>query len=297
MKIKKFLLSIILIFVSIISISGCAKVEVIRTVDSYYAIMDKLVVTLDEKKLGNNYSTVKENVNADMITFRNYVNSWIKSFELDYPKVYLELQKGIVCEIPEGNNNELSILLSFSDISCFSIFYGLKTIDDVEYTSAMEDKGPFLANILNKEYKTEEFGLFLYKYSMINNGGILDIIEDYEIKNIDVNYYEKYRQMTGYSLSDLELTQIFTYPDDRIYSNADTKEVLNGVTFLAWDLSDKGKDFEMSIYKIAPQTITWYVLALVISAVFIVIAIIFISIKYRKEVKVYITKQDVEKNE
>ena len=92
------------------------------------------------------------------------------------------------------------------------------------------------------------------------------------------------------------VTQIFAYPDDRLYSNADVKEVVAGVTFLAWDLSDKGTDFEMSIFKLAPRSFSWYMLALGISAIFVVIATIVIAVKYRNEITVKITKQDVEKN-
>lgn len=296
MKLRKLLVAFSLIFVSILTCFGCAKVEVIRTVDSYNVIMDKLVVTLDEDKLHNNYNNVRDNVLADMVTFRNYVNEWIEGYQEDYPKIYLEMKEGIVCEIPESQNNELSIIITFADISFFAVFYGLATINDVEYVSAMEDKGPFLAGMFNQEYQTEEFNLFLYKYSKVSSNGIMNTIKDYKIDGVDTNYYEKYTGITNYSLSDLEVTQIFAYPDDRLYSNADVKEVAGGITFLAWDLSDKGADFEMEIYKLGPKGVSWYVLALIISAVFVVIASFVIAIKYRKEVTVKITKQDVEKN-
>ena len=276
--------------------SGCAKVEMMRTVDSYRIIMDKLVVTLDKGKLLNNYDNVRNNVIADMITFRNYVHDWIEGYKDEYPKVYLDMKEGIVCEVPESHSNELSVVITFADISFFAVFYGLANINNVEYACAMEDVGPFIQEIFDQEYKTEEFNLFLYKYSMVSNKGIMDTIKDYKIDGIDTNYYEKYTELTGCSLSDLDVTQIFAYPDDRLYSNADVKEVVAGVTFLAWDLNEKGSDFEMSIYKLAPKSASWYMLALGISAVFVVIATIVIAIKYKNEITVKISKQDVEKN-
>lgn len=296
MKLKKLLFCISLIFVSIVSFTGCAKVEMMRTVDSYSVIMDKLVVTLDKDKLLNNYATVRTSVIADMVQFRNYVHDWIEGYKDDYPKVYLDMKEGIICEVPESQNNELSVVITFADISFFAVFYGLATINDVEYASAMKDVGPFIADIFNQEYKTEEFNLFLYKYSMVSNKGIMDTIKDYKIDGIDTNYYEKYTDMTTYSLSDLDVTQIFAYPEDRLYSNADVKEVTGGVTFLAWDLSDKGSDFEMEIYKLAPSSSSWYIVALITSAAFAVIATFLINIKYKNEITVKITKQDVEKN-
>ena len=297
MKLKKILFCISLILVSIISFSGCAKVELMRTVDSYSVIMDKLVVTLDKDKLLNNYTTVRAAVVADMVQFRNYVHDWIEGYKEEYPKVYLDMKDGIVCEIPESQNNELSIVITFADISFFAVFYGLATINDVEYASAMQDVGPFIADIFNQEYKSEEFNLFLYKYSMVSSKGIMDTIKDYKVDGIDTNYYEKYTELTGCSLSDLDVTQIFAYPEDRLYSNADVKEVVGGVTFLAWDLSDKGADFEMEIYKLAPNSASWYIVALFVSAIFAIVATIFISIRYKNEITVKITKQDVEKND
>ena len=296
MKFKKLLISLSLIIVAIISMSGCAKVEIMRTVDSYRVIMDKLVVTLDKNKLLNNYDNVRNSVIADMITFRNYVHDWIEGYKDEYPKVYLDMKEGIICEVPESQNNELSVVITFADISFFAVFYGLADINDVEYAHAMEDVGPFIQEIFDQEYQSEEFNLFLYKYSMVSNKGLLSTVKDYKIDGIDTNYYDKYTELTGCSLSDLDVTQIFAYPDDRLYSNADVKEVVAGVTFLAWDLNDKGADFEMSIFKLAPRSSSWYMLALGISAIFVVIATIVIAVKYRNEITVKITKQDVEKN-
>ncbi len=297
MKLKKLITTISLIIVAVISMSGCAKIEVMRTVDSYYTIMDKLVVTLDKNKLLNNYTVVRSAVIEDMVTFRNYVNNWIAGYEQDYPKVYLEMKEGIKCEIPESQNNELSVVLTFADLSFFAVFYGLADINNVEYASAMEDKGPFIADIFKQEYQTEEFNVFLYKYSKVSSEGLLKTAKDYQIDGINTNYYEKYTNLTSYTLSDVEVSQIFAYPDDRIYSNADVKEVVGGVTFLAWDLSEKGADFDMEIYKLAPKSSSWYVLALIISAVVVIVITAVIATKYRNEVNVKITRQDVEKDE
>lgn len=296
MKFKRLLICFSLIIVSILSISGCAKIEIMRMVDSYRMIMDKLVVTLDKNKLLNNYDNVRNNVITDMITFRNYVHAWIEGYKEEYPKVYLDMKEGIICEVPESQNNELSVVLTFADISFFAVFYGLADINKVEYAHAMEDVGPFIQEIFDQEYKTEEFSLFLYKYSMVSNKGIMSTIKDYKIDGINTNYYDKYYELTGCSLSDLDVTQIFAYPDDRLYSNADVKEVVGGVTFLAWDLSDKESDFEMSIYKLAPEAVAWYILALGISVLFVLIATFIIAVKYKNEITVKITKQDVEKN-
>ena len=88
MRVKKLIVMLVLIIVSVCTFAGCAEVEFIRTVDSYYTIMDKFVITLDKNKLGANYNTVKEAIHEDMITFRNYVYSWVDSFQEEYQEEY-----------------------------------------------------------------------------------------------------------------------------------------------------------------------------------------------------------------
>ena len=75
-----------------------------------------------------------------------------------------------------------------------------------------------------------------------------------EIKNVEVgdlgNYYNKYTTLTGLDLDDIQISQSFAYPDDRIYSNADVIEHTGGMTWLNWDLNNKDEGFKMIIYKI-----------------------------------------------
>jgi hypothetical protein len=273
---------------SIFCLFGCASLEAFRVIDPYSeqsVIMDKFVITLDENKLGDTYSSVQNAIYDDMITFRQYVEGWISSFEESHHDVYEELSTGIICEtLSQGNM--LSISLGFADEYCFAMFYGVVSIDDEDFSSAMDDKGPFLSQILTQNYKVEDFGLFLYKYAVINNASLYDQLEEFKVDGIGVNYYDKYSQMTGFEKGDISLSQIFVYPnenlayvDDRIYNNADVVEVLEGHTYLAWDLSDKEDGFELSLFKLAPNPAPWYIIAVVVSAIIVVILLIVCKIK------------------
>ena len=267
-------------------------------VDSYYCIMDRFVVTLDKTKLSTQYTDVKNAVYNDMVAFRNYVYGWVDSFKDTYPEVYLELSEGIKCQDVSDNDNKLSVTIEFKNTYCFGMFYGIVTLDEGEYLKAMEDKGPFVSKILLQDYKTEEMGLFLYKYSMVSTANFLDSIEDYNIEGIGTNYYSKYNELIdGYSLSDISVSQVFAYPDDRIYANADEKEIVDGFTFLYWNLSDKDENFEMSIYKIAPEVAAWYVLGLIISVVAVVVLFIVLKTKQKSSIDIKITKKEAEKDE
>ena len=298
MKLKNILTVMFIVCMSFMCLAGCANVEFVRMVDSYHAIMDKFIVTLDKSKLGSQYASVRNAVYDDMLNFRNYVIDWIKLFENDYPETYLTLSEGIVCQDVANKDNELSITLQFSNTYCFGMFYGLVVDDEIEYTKAMTDKGPFVSHMLMQEYDTEGMGLFLYKYSLVNAKSFLDDAKNFVIEGIGTNYYHKYNEIiSGYSIDDLNVSQVFAYPDDRIYSNADEKEVSDGFSFLYWDLSDKDKDFQMSIYKIAPEVAVWYISGLIISVVTIILLFIVLNRKRKNTIEVKITKKEVEKDE
>ena len=299
MRAKRICFSIMLLLVSVLTLAGCADIELIRTVDSNYVIMDKFVITLDKSSLGSNYDVVRASIVDDMTNYRNYVNDWIESFREDYIDEYEYLKDGILCETITDNDNELSVYIEFYEMECFAMFYGLATFEGVEGISkAMDDIGPFVTQILTQDYKTENMGLFLYKAALMSNQSMLSDLENCKIDEIGVNYYDKYTDMLGADNQDISLTQIFAYPDDRLYSNADEVEELDGFTFMLWDLTNKGKDFRMEAYKLAPRVVAWYVLALIISVAVICVAIVVIKYCIKKSnTKVLITKKEAERDE
>jgi len=307
MKIKKILTSFFLICASVLCLFGCADLEAFRIIDPYSEtsiITDRFVVTLDKNKLGSSFQTVKESIYDDMVMFRNYVYDWIDSFEENHNDVYQELSKGIACEVVPSTDNLLSINLGFADEYCFALFYGVITLENEETTKAMDDIGPFLSQILKQDYEVENFGTFLYKYAIINNSNIYDQLPNFQIEDLGINYYTKYTDMTNYNIENINVSQVFVYPndtfvyaDDKIYNNADVVEVVDNFTYLYWDLNNKGEDFELFLYKLAPNTIPWYVLALIISVVVVIVAIIVIKLKSKNKIKVLITKAEAEKDE
>lgn len=309
MKVKKVLTIFALICMSMICLFGCATVESFRMVtynkEGKGIIEDSLVVTLDKKKLGSAYDSVKSSINDDMITFMNYVYDWIDSFEADYKEEYLELSKNIDCKVVvEDRSNILTTRLTFTGSKSFALFYGITNVEENVSSKAMDDIGPFLSNILKQEYDFADIGLFLYKYHVLNTPNLAGQIPDLEIEEIGVNYYKKYSHLTGFDMDDIEVSQVFVYPtdtfayvDDHVYSNADFKEEVDGHTFLGWNLSDKEKNFQVSLYKLYPQTMAWYVVALVISIVFVIVAFVIINIKCKEKIQVKITKSEAEKNE
>ncbi len=298
MKTTRFVSALILILVCLMTISGCASVEYIRIVDGTNAIIDKLVIELDESKINKTSKSVDEIIDvieSDMVTLRNSITEWKEQFRL-IGDIYAEVTAGITVDIASSAKNQIAMTVKFGSARLFALFYGNLQLDETEYSKALSDVGPFVTKIIDTKYEpTEYYGMFLYKYSMIKDTGIVSDMQNLEING--ENCMDKYRELTNnwYDENDLDISQIFVYPDSRIYSNADEKDVQLGMTFLKWNFADKPEDFEMSIFKIAPRSTNWYGVALVVSIVSIIIIAIVIAIQNKNGITVKITKDDVEK--
>lgn len=307
MKLRKILTTFSMVLMSIFVLTGCAKIESFRIVNPDYSIIDELVITLDRSKLDKvgKYDKVKSSVLSDMYTFKGYVDDWVDELEVGYPEIHKLFEKGITCEIVTSQDSMFKFVMTFSGIEYFRFFYGLECateeLQDImsseEYHKAMNDIGPFVSKMSAGEYKTENMGLFLYKYYMFGDSGLMSGINTFgkDIESSGASYVEKYSNMTHYTLDDVEITQAFTYPDETIRSNADDIETVGGMTFMSWDLSDKDDGFQMMMYYVGARPTAWYVLALVVTIGATVGIYFYIKRKYSGE-RPQITKQEIESN-
>ena len=298
MKRWKYLTIIFVMLICVTSFFGCANVEFIRAIDSTNTIIDKIAISIDESKVnkaGSDLVTVTNMIESDMVQFRNGVTDWKERQFAEFPELYESVKTGIKVEVSKHRKNELSLAIEFRDWKMFGLFYGYAEAEDFDYVKFIEDKGPFINNILNGKYEDNSYGLFIIKYSILKSMGLENSIQNFDYNG--TNYYEKYKAyfMNRYGMEDIELSQIFAYPDDRLHSNADDSEVQGDLTLLKWNLSDKEDDFEMSIYKIAANSSSWYILALAISAIAGIIILIVIKKKSKGQIVQIIEKKDLEK--
>ena len=297
MRIKQCVIAISMLIISALICVGCAEIQFFRAIDANNVIIDKLVIELDESKLnkkGLDLKTIIDTIDDDMDLFRIYVDNWKNQFD-NYKTIKEVIKDGIFVEVTP-TDNKISIAIQFSGIELFGLFYGYAEIEDVEYVSAIKDVGPFISSMVADEYTNENLGLFLMKYSILKSGSIAGQIENFEFHG--TKYYDKYMSLTNnkFSLEDIDLSQYFIYPDDRLHSNADYSYVEGGLTWMQWDLDNKSQDFEMEIYKIGARVPWWYALALVISAVFVLVFTIIVFVRAKKNPREKITRWDVEKD-
>lgn len=299
MKKGNYLIVIFVMLVCVTTFFGCADVEFIRAVDSSSTIIDKIVISLDESKVnkaGYDLYTAKDKITNDMIGFRRSVDQWKESQFGEYPELFENVKYGIKVEVTNTpNSSQVSLAIEFANWQMFGLFYGYAEAEDFEYTKFLEDKGPFIKNILNADYEENEYGLFLINYSILKSAGITNSVEDFQVNG--VNYYNEYKEYfhNQYGLEDINISQIFAYPDDRIRSNADDSDVQGDLTLLRWEFNDKLDDFEMKIYKITANSSTWYILALALSIIVGIILFVVIKKKTKGQVVQLIEKKDLKK--
>lgn len=295
MKIKKILTNAIMLLICVFTFFGCARVDMMRIIDGNYIITDKITIEFDEKKISSKGKTVEEvmsKLDADFDILKTAIDDWKNEFATDYQDLYVEMQLGILCGKENSIKNEYSMYITFANSKMFYLFYGYYDTDEYGIDGALKDVGPFMDKIAHEEYGVENLNWFLKKYSML--------VSDNPIKNIkeftynDRNICDDYSNFTGYTIEDLELNQIFTYPDDRIYSNADFEEEVGGLSFFGWELNGKDENFKLELYRLLPKTVAWYALGLIISTIVVIVLIFMYRKKYKKQVEVKITKAEVE---
>lgn len=294
----KYLTIMLVMLVCVTTFFGCADIEFIRAVDSSNTIIDKIAISIDESKVnkaGSDINTVVSMIENDMVLFRNSVTEWKEVQFLEYPELFESVRTGIKVEVSKPRKNEISLAIEFRDWKMFGLFYGYAEAEDFEYSKFIEDKGPFIKNILSSDYEDNSYGLFIIKYSILKSVSLESDIPNFECNG--TNYYQKYREyfVNRYGMEDVNLSQIFAFPDDRLHSNADDSEVQGDLTLLKWDLSSKSEDYQMTIYKIAANSSAWYILALALSAIAGIVILIVIKKKTKGQIVQIIEKKDLGK--
>ena len=299
--------SLIFVFMITIVLSGCAKIEYYRVVDAYGYIMEKLVIEIDKEAIdaafpentrARSYSA-NDLVGIIMQDFKDFENK-VAQWELDnfgmYDILYAELRDGITIDKIAAlyeDGIKASLTIGFESEKLLYIFYGVAEItnengDVVEYTPMLNDYGPFLTTF--DEVEVENDGFFTYKYDVRNSKTIADALNTEDSDNDGkadgdeyyLGYIDKYGALFSglYDMNDVLLYQVFGFPDEKLHSNADYESVEGGINLFKWKI-DISQDETLEIYKTGANRYLWYITAIVVSIVSVIV--IAVNIKKNKE--------------
>lgn len=269
MKFKKLLCLILLCTVFLFA--GCATIEYDRIVLEDGTILDAVSVKLDNQKIENagfNVNDAKEGVKTKMSNYLLQVVNTFKAREdgLSSIEKYAVLNN-LTYSVTE-NNDYIIASIKFKNYNTFKYFYGLHLVEDT-------DK--------NEPDKVEEF--LINKY--VTTGKTIFSTDDAKyITNDFIAYFDN-----KFSLDDTNLSYVFGTSEDKLYSNANYQYSLNGINFHQWIINDINQ--EISTYTIVPKPVNWYLLALGLTFVLIVILYV-ISLFTKKKSNKQLTIKDVE---
>ncbi len=269
MKFKKLLCLILLCTVFLFA--GCATIEYDRIVLEDGTILDAVSVKLDNQKIENagfNVNDAKEGVKTKMSNYLLQVVNTFKAREdgLSSIEKYAVLNN-LTYSVTE-NNDYIIASIKFKNYNTFKYFYGLHLVEDT-------DK--------NEPDKVEEF--LINKY--VTTGKTIFSTDDAKyITNDFIAYFDN-----KFSLDDTNLSYVFGTSEDKLYSNANYQYSLNGINFHQWIINDINQ--EISTYTIVPKPVNWYLLALSLTFVLIVILYV-ISLFTKKKSNKQLTIKDVE---
>lgn len=290
MKFKKIFCSLILVFCSVI-FTGCVNVEYQRRVDDFGRILDKITIELNYNELtskGYNEDDVvyllnhiKEDLHTNYIAV---IENRLKSLQQVNPIVYNSLRNkvdiGVVTRVIDSTSRiyKVSVEILFASSEVMQMVYGIENDES-------QDQPAFDTQV----------DTFITKYVQTSDNAFGDVTT---LEFSNENLYNKYSALCpDFNDQAVTLTQIYGSTNDRLNSNADYVETIEGFKCHLWELSvNQAKDFQLEFYYNSPTTSNWYILALAISVfVVLILAVIAVILKYKKSKyiqKVVLTEQE-----
>ena len=263
MKLLKKLSALILCLTLIFVMSGCAKIQYQRVVNTDGSIIDAVSVKLDEQKIvenGFNLNTVKAEIKRKMNIYLKAICNAFDSRDDQLNEIEkIAIKNNVLAEVFE-NDDYIIASLTFSNYSAFKYFYGLHLVDE------------------NEQDNSETIKTLLYNKNVSTGKTIFSGEDAQFITNEFLSYFGN-----KFDITDAELSFIFATPQSKLHSDATYSYEIDGVHYHEWVITDINQ--EISTYTFQVKSINWYVLALLLTVVLIVVLFIIASIKRKKQIK------------
>lgn len=269
---KKYLKVFILIFCCL-CLCGCANIEYQRVTDDTGQIMDKFTIELDKREIvgrigETRYLELKEDIKHDVEEYVSAIQNRITTLQREMGGM-MDFQSNVSATSSKwysvsSTTDQIFVQVNYAN----SEYY--RNIHNISNEGGDSNNGEIVSN------------WFVSKY-IIKTENAFDNIEDLEAGH---NYYDFYTGKYGeFDMSEVGLTQIYGTTDDRLKSNADYVENIDGITYHLWEIDSKDagyKTCELTYYYLTAVGTGWYVVALALS---VVLALVLISVWIVKKIK------------
>ena len=282
-KLKRVLFVLLISLCAIIT-SGCATITYSKIDTLGGQTQEKITIDLNYDALSaagvtySKYADVKQKIKADLEQyFIKPITDFIKFYD-ESPNITQEqfkvIQNNIEPVVTEAGNT-ISASITFNNKYVYDLY--------IRYLIANSQTD------VNSNTKIE-YGFLFYTIIQTQNNVFGDVTA-----NKYKPFYEKYTgEFSAYSsldLSDLKFVQLYASQDTRLGSNADETAIENTFKMHLWEIDPLNANNVIQFYDYSPNTVNWYVIALVLTG-FLIITLFFVY--FNKQGNVYKTKIDYE---
>ena len=244
---------------------GCASIQYQRVINKNGKILDAISVKLDTNKIaeaGYNVDKVTLDVKTKM---QQYLNALVNAFynrddgllEIEKIAVYNNLRTLVTT-----NNGFIIASIEFNNYNTFKYFYGLHLNED---NSSSND------NLVEG---------FLFNKNVTTGKTIFSGSDAVFIANDFMAYFNN-----DFRIEDCELSYVFGTIENKLHSDADFTFTEDGVTYHQWILSSKDDSISTFTYQMKP--VNWYILALGLTAILIIVLfIVSLFVKKKKSLNI-----------
>lgn len=262
-------------------LAGCAQIDYSRIVFANGRVQDRVVVSLETEQIqaaGFNTNALLSNIQNDLELFFLGPVRLFKSQSQTNANLTEEQKALINTSILSSVDitadlKKVVATITFEDATVFDMYYAWQ-----KQQSGSSEEEETSSNVTVKK------GFYFNTYVQSTSSAYGDIIN-----GALAPFYEKYATTIGlsqrFNLSDVNFSQIYASSNLGLKSNAQFTEVNSGIKFHYWQIDPLQPNQKLEFYAYSPQTTSWYITALAISLLTVIIIFAYSRFSKKPEFK------------
>lgn len=275
----------VILLMGITLLSGCSKVEYSAIEGSDGSVQKIFSISLDTDELinavGMNLSQIENVKNNILLRLINYKNNNLSDFQtrLNNDAYLAQVEKetiynnvSVEAKVDAFNSNEIIYKEKFANVESYYYFINYNPEVDEDNETTLEKS--FLVNKYCQKTKT----IYSLKDAEGNNVTLsfLNEMKNYIISQFGTTVYQSMKMPT--------LSYSYISSNDKMHTDADKVTIRSdGKKMHTWDISTDNLEREIIFYTTVPRREIWYMFALLITAIFMVVLAVVFHNKKKKE--------------
>lgn len=250
---------VIVLILSILTLGGCASGGYVFTVLSNEQVLESFYIELDEDVITEGGYIYDDAETEVLNTFNSIISNLIINFtDVDHGLTSLEdytIEQRILEDIgyAEVEDNVVKVTFVFESIADYKLFYNYDESTASEPNVVIEDN------------------IFFIKTTTVTSN-YFNGADTSSLATAFLDYFND--GTTIFTLEDIDFTHTYATADTHLHSNADRVYMYEGLKVHEWDIPNDNYSIEREFYEYSIVTVWWYLLALFLTFIFIIVMII-----------------------